>query len=217
MVIGFTSEIPSAATAACAKQFHALSYFLHEACESLAVLPKTGSANNTCFKRGFWKFMGVITRSLITSETAKLCLVLGRRILLSRNGFQYKLAHNVFNANTGKMKLILACIILNQRRTCRWQFSRARKCVSVCVWASELCISYRPCSGNPSVMLRFACLSPTWCMNNNKNWVWLKLSSVISVTILEHAGTGPSIRSLCGSAVVVNHVCFSSWHPNTLT
>lgn len=78
--------LPGAA-AACAEQSDMLSYFLHEAFESVAVLLKIVSANNRCFTRGFWKFMSVITRLLITSKTTKLCLVLGSESCWVEMGF----------------------------------------------------------------------------------------------------------------------------------
>lgn len=211
----------SGVTAACAKQFDMLSYFLHEAYEFLAVLPKIVSANNTCFTGGFWKFMGVITWLLITSTTTELCLVLGSESCwvemdFSTNWLIMKSIQTL--ENEIDPRLYDPHPVLHTYLTDFW----VRKCVSVCVWVSELCVFYTVCGvswGNPGVMLTFVnvCLhfGAAGTVNNYKNWVWQKLS-VISVTIWQHAGTGPSIRRLGGTTSAVIHVCFSSWHPNTL-
>lgn len=68
-VVRFTSEILSGVSAA-----H-ISYMRHMILGELVVSPEIVSAdNNTCFTRGFWKFVGVITRLLISSTTHQTVL-----------------------------------------------------------------------------------------------------------------------------------------------
>lgn len=96
-------------------------------------------------------------------------------------------------------------------------------CVAMCIWVSELCIFYTVCSlssDNPMKMHIFVSvyvlLLHLETGKSYENWVWQKLSVVISVTIWQHVGTGPSTPGLHDSTLAVNHVCFSSFHLNIL-